>query len=165
MPWAIVAVLAASLLFVHYRFMRRDLSRVLMHWQEVEMALQRRIGALKALIESPLCPPEFIEAISRELHVLENREDRRLSRLKQRAALESRLSSLLQKQLNGGGLTQDTRRILEDVDSCIQTALRYYDIAANSYRYHFESVIGKLLSALPNFDRAPQIEIQKLHFN
>lgn len=164
MLWLIVGFLTAGLILVHYRFMSRDQARVLLHWNDVETALKQRTTALKTLTTTPDCPREFAEIIAAELRVLENREDKQLSRLKQRAALESRLSSILQKQLNSGNLSNDLKKTLEDLDTAIQTPLRYYDIAANSYRYHFESAIGKLLSILPNFDKAPAIEIQKLRF-
>lgn len=164
MLWWIVALLAFYLLFVYYRLMQRDLGNVLEHWRNLETILEDRLNYMKAFAGSPEFPSEFDETITKEIRLLDGRKDERLSRLRQRIAIESRFSAALYKLLQASPLNRTFQEKMEDLQQAIDTAVRYYDIAANRYRQHFESLPGKLVGILPAFEQAPRIEIQKAYF-
>jgi hypothetical protein len=164
MLWWIVTLLALYLLFVYYRLMRRDLGSVLEHWHSLETILEDRLNYMKVFAESPEFPREFDEMITKEIRLLDGRKDERLSRLRQRIAIESRFSAALYKLLQASPFNRTFREKMEDQQMAIDTAVRYYDIATNRYHQHFESLPGKLVGILPLFEPAPKIEIQKAYF-
>jgi hypothetical protein len=164
MLWWIVALLTLYLLFVYYRLMKRDLGNVLEHWHNLETILEDRLNYIKTLAGSSEFPPEFGEVITKEIRLLDGRKDERLSRLRQRIAIESRFSAALYNLLQASPFNRPFLEKMEDLQMAIDSAVRYYDIAANRYRQHFESLPGKLVSILPSFEQAPKLEIQKAYF-
>ncbi len=165
MVWSLIVILLVALLLVNYQYLRRSQSQVQEYWQELEKYLQERLKYITQYVESVENATDQAEALNKDLNMLKNRQDPGLKRLRQRGALESRLSRSTQKLLDMVDIDDDTQNQLHDLDDHIQVSLRYYEISANSYNAQRQSFPNNLYAGMLGFDKAPEIEIQKIYMS
>lgn len=156
--WGVVILLLCMLLTLHGIYLHRDYRHLLVQWQNLNLALQRRHQALLILTQSN---DILRKSVGSDLKLLvESTADSTPKRWLQRAALESRLSIHLAQNLAKINFTGSQLKQLEHLENDIHMNLRLYQISANRHNHRLELFPANLLAVLFGIGGAPDVEVE-----